>query len=272
MNNSTLNSFTNELVRVTGVGTVLTMNDISISNTDLLSKPGIYLDGFYSQTILAGAVIDSVSTDTDGSIFKFDLATILQISQFSFSNINSSTSDSTNNYMILIGAMDLTAAFPSMLQNVTVNNATTGLLHVQTVSGSLSDANMLMIQQVTISDCHVESSIDMIALTTLSTYDSYAIIFSSIIFNNLEFVQGGNIFNFEHLLGTPVQIIDSQFNNIVGGKINAESFTQTVANLSTNLVISNVTVDSVNAQYGSFMTLQTGAVVSISESSFTNIN
>ena len=91
-------------------------------------------------------------------------------------------------------------------------------------------------------------------------------------FRNLEFVQGGNIFNLEYLIGAPVQIIDSVLNNIVGGKINVKSFTTNIANLTTDLIMSNVTVDNVNAKFDSFLILQTGAVVSVTDSIFTNIN
>ena len=112
----------------------------------------------------------------------------------------------------------------------------------------------------------------MITLTTLVTYDPYAIIFSNLMFSNLEFVQGGNILNFEHLLANPVQIFDSEFSNITGGKINMKSFTTSIANLNTSIVINNITVNDVNAKFDSFITLQTGAVLSINDSSFTNIN
>ena len=255
-----------------GFQTVLSLTNISVSNTDVLSENAIFLEGLYSQTIISGVVADNVSANTDGSIIIVQLATILQASQFIFTNINSSTADSTNNYMILIQAMDLNATYPSMIQNISVNNSSIGLLHVQAVAGNVSDINMLMIQDIHIFDCLIENRIDMMTLTLLVTYDPYSIIFSNLMFNNLEFVQGGNLLNFEHLLTMSVQIIDSEFTNIIGGKINVRSFTSNIPNLSTNLVMNNITVNSANAKFGSFITLQTGAVLSISDSSFTNMN
>ena len=91
-------------------------------------------------------------------------------------------------------------------------------------------------------------------------------------FSNLEFVQGGNIFNFEYLISAPVQIMNSEFSHIVGGIINVKSYTENIENLNTNLVMNNVTVDNVNAKFDSFLSIQTGAVVSINDSRFTNIN
>ena len=159
-----------------------------------------------------------------------------------------------------------------MIQSISVSNSSIGLLHVQAVAGNVSDINMLMIQDIHIFDCLIENRIDMMTLTLLVTYDPYSIIFSNLMFNNLEFVQGGNLLNFEHLLTMPVQIIDSEFTNIIGGKINVRSFTSNIPNLSTNLVMNNITVNSANAKFDSFITLKTGAVLSISDSSFTNMN
>ena len=174
--------------------------------------------------------------------------------------------------MISIEAMDLNATYPSLMQNVLVSNSTTGFSNILTVTGNLSDNNLLSIQDIHITDWQVENKTDMIAVSTVTTYDPYAILFSNMTFNDIEFVLGGNLLNFEYLLGIPVKIVDSHFKNIVGGKINVKSFTTNITNLSENLAMSNINVDNVNAQFDSFITLQTGAVVSISDSSFTNIN
>ena len=224
------------------------------------------------QIAISYVTADSLSTDTDGAVFSIELATVLQANSLAFTNISSLTLDSSNNYMIMISDMDLAAAYPSTIQNVTVNSCSTGIIKIQTLTNNLTQNNMLVISNVTVSDYNVSSSIDLIALTTLTTYDRYSIIFSSMTFSNLEFVQGGNIFNLEYLIGAPVQIIDSVLNNIVGGKINVKSFTTNIANLTTDLIMSNVTVDNVNAKFDSFLILQTGAVVSVTDSIFTNIN
>ena len=118
----------------------------------------------------------------------------------------------------------------------------------------------------------IESNIDLITMTLLTTYDPYAIILSNLMFSNLEFVQGGNILKFEHLLAVPVQVINSEFTNVFGGKINVKSFTSNIPNLTTSLQFSNLTIDSFNVKFDSFINLQTGAVLSITDSSFTNMD
>ena len=261
-----------KFLRVTGIGTVIFLSNIMIKNSNLQSSSAIQLEDTFSQITINNVVADSLSIDTDGSIIHIEIATMLQASRLSFTNISSSTSDSSNNYMMLISDMDITTSYPSAIQNITVNNWSTGITKIESLFGNMTDGNMLLIKDVVVSDYSVSSSIDLITLTTLSTYDPYAIVFSNMIFSNLEFEQGGNILNFEHLLGAPVQIIDSEFMNIVGGKINVESFTTNIANLSTSLIMSNITVSNVNAQFGSFIVLQTGATVSISDSNFANIN
>ena len=174
--------------------------------------------------------------------------------------------------MIDITAMDLNASYPTVLQNITVTSSTTGVLKVQTLTGDLSDNNMLVVQDVMISDCNISDSINIISLTSLTAYDPYIIIFSDIHFTDIVFVQGGNMFDYEHLLGAPVQLVNSSFSNVVGGKINVKSFTTNIEGLTTDLVIVNMTTNNINAMFDSFITLQTGATLTITDSILADIS
>ena len=214
----------------------------------------------------------NLKTDTDGSIVKIDLATILQASLFSFSNVTSHDSDSSNNYMVLISAMDLTASFPSVFSNIIVSNSSTGILKIETAIGDLNPDNMLIVQNLVMSDCNVTNSFDVISLSSMFTYDPYVIMFSNLTFQNLEFLQGAHLLNLEHLLIIPVRIINSIFENIKGGKISTKSFTTEIQGVSTSIDVSNVTVQNVNVLYDSFFTLQTGAILTISYSFFSNMS
>ena len=78
--------------------------------------------------------------------------------------------------------------------------------------------------------------------------------------------------NFEHLISAPVQLVNSNFNNIKGGMISMQSSSSSFTDLNTNLIMSNITANDINVKFGSLITLQTGAILSISYSSFTNIN
>ena len=145
-------------------------------------------------------------------------------------------------------------------------------MNIQSVTGGLSDKNALAIQNMVVSECTINTKIDMITLSSLNTYELYAIVFSNLTFKNLEFTQNANIFNLGHLLPVPVQILDSSFSNIKGGKINVNSFTNEIANLSTILLMENVTAKNLNTKYNSFIELQTGAVLFINNSVFTHVS
>ena len=270
--NNTLSESTTELMRVTGLNSVFQSTNFYVSNSDLLSSSGLRLQGTFMQIAITGVNADSLTIDTDGSILKIELATILQASLFNFTNIHSYDSDSSNNYMISITAMDLTASYPSVIQNITVSNSTTSILNVQSVTGNLSDNNALVVQNVYVSECNIYNNIDMITLSSLTTYDLYAIIFSNLVFQNLEFTQNANLFNFGHLLSVPVQITHSTFSNIKGAKININSFTTEISNLNTVVSMDNITVSEVNAKFDSFIELRTGAVLSINNSVFSDVS
>ena len=205
LNNITMNGIDiqisqSKLFRFTGIGTVIHLSNILIKNWDLSSSSAIQFDGTLSQIVISHVTSDSLITDTDGAVFNIEFVTILQTSSLAFTNISSSTLDSSNNYMIMIDVMDLSAAYPSTMQNVTVSNWSTGIIKIQSLSGNLTQGNMLAIQDVMVSDYNVSNSINLISLTTLTTYDLYPIIFSSMTFRNLEFMQGGNILTLNTLL------------------------------------------------------------------------
>ena len=254
------------IVRVTGFNSVVSISNFLISNSDLFSEQAIYLEGSYRQVAILGLTAENLTIDTDGSIFSIEVASVLQASQFNFNNIQSYSSDSTNNFMIDIISVDISAAFPSTLQNLTASNFTTGVLKVQTLTGNLTQNNMFLIQDLDIFNIDVTNSIDLITFTSLITYERYSIIISGVTFHDLNFLQGSNLFNFQHLINAPVQIVNGSFYDITGGKINVQSSTSSFSDLSTNLIMSNITVDNVNAKFDSFINLQTGAVLSISES------
>ena len=271
-NNISFAETANQVLRFEGFNSVLILSNITFTNIDVFSKQAFLIQGSYQQMVISGVTAQNLTLDTDGLIVSIELATILQVSLFHFTNIHSYDSDSTNNFMVDIVSMDLSAAFPSVIQYVTVSNSTTGVLKVQTLAGNLTENNMLVVQNITIADCNITNSVDLITLTSLTTYEPYSIVFTNLVFQNLEFLQGSNMLNFEHLISAPVQLVNSNFNNIKGGMISMQSSSSSFTDLNTNLIMSNITANDINVKFGSFITLQTGAIVSISYSSFTNIN
>ena len=271
-NNISFAETANQILRIVGFNSVLILSNITFTNIDVFSKQAFLIQGSYQQMVISGVTAQNLTLDTDGLIVSIELATILQASLFHFTNIHSYDSDSTNNFMVDIVSMDLSAAFPSVIQYVTVSNSTTGVLKVQTLAGNLTENNMLVVQNITIADCNITNSVDLITLTSLTTYEPYSIVFTNLVFQNLEFLQGSNMLNFEHLISAPVQLVNSNFNNIKGGMISMQSSSSSFTDLNTNLIMSNITANDINVKFGSFITLQTGAILSISYSSFTNIN
>ena len=272
LDNNTLITSNTELVRITGMGAPVTLLNTSISNSNFFKSSAIHLRNNFGQITITKLLWENVTTHVDSSIIDIDLATILQASNLSFTNISSYDFDSSNNYMISIVSIDLAASYPSLLQNITVQNSSIGVLKIQNFRGSFSGNNMFVIQDVHILECQVPNNIDLIILNSLSTDDPYAMIFQNLIFYNIEFLKGAHLFNFRHLLSVPVQIINSTLRSISGAKIRVGSFTTKIGNLSTAIQLINITGDNINPKFNSFIELYTGAELCISDSSFTNIN
>ena len=90
-------------------------------------------------------------------------------------------------------------------------------------------------------------------------------------FANLKFVRGGNIFNFQHQLNNQAVIKNSTFHDIFGGSIKLESYNKDLLNITTKVLITDITTSNINGQYNSFIHLATGGDLQIWNSSLTNI-
>ena len=272
IDNNTINALDRDLITITGVGGPVILTNTSVSNSNLFTSSALHLENNFAQIAISGFSGENLITHIDSSILKIDQATILQASDFSFNNLSSYNSDSSNNHMISIIAIDLAASFPSVIQDVSVQNSGIGLLQIQVFRNNYTENNMLAVQNVQISNCESQNKIDLITLTSLSTYDPYAIVFSNLIFENLNFQQGTNLISFSHLLSVPVQIINSTFRNISGAKISVESSTTEFANLYTPVQLQNLTGENIEAKFDSFIELSSGARLNILDSSFSDIN
>ena len=112
----------------------------------------------------------------------------------------------------------------------------------------------------------------MISIDSLQSVYEFGIFFENLTFTNIEFMLGGNLIKYSHLLTNSFELINSSFSNITGGRINIESFTADTDGLTTKVLMSNIDADNINSEYGSFIVLKTGADLTIVDSEFTNMN
>lgn len=105
----------------------------------------------------------------------------------------------------------------------------------------------------------------------MSTSDDYSIMLSNLLFKNIEFSLKGNLLNFNHLMSQSVQVIGSKFVNLSKSKISINSFS-TNSELSTKVSIINSTASNINMEFGSFIYLETGAEISITNSNFSGVS
>lgn len=215
--------------------------------------------------------ITNVTTDTANTIIDIKLANIMLIQNINFINVNSETQSTTDNFMITVTAIDISMGKPSAIQGIKITNSTTGFLKIIGLYNTYKSGSMLAVQNITFSDSIINYDIDLISITTVMTTSNYVIAFIGLTFQNIEFLQGGNLFKLQQITSQPISIVNSKFTNLKGSRISVESFAD-LSPLKTLVVISNATVSDINMLYGSFLTINTGAYVTIASSSFSNIS
>ena len=79
------------------------------------------------------------------------------------------------------------------------------------------------------------------------------------------------MFNFQHQINNQVIIRNSAFHDNFGGTIHLKSYNKDLLNITTKVLIENITTNNINGQYNSFIHLETGGDLQIWNSSLMNI-
>ena len=158
------------------------------------------------------------------------------------------------------------------LQDLNVHDSTIALIHIGILTGTPIINNSMTVTDTIITNCTIPGQIDMISIGNVQSIYEFGITFKNFTFTNIDFQFGGNLIKYSHLLKNSFELTDSSFSNITGGRINIESFTADTDGLTTKVLMTNIHVDNINSEYGSFIVLKTGADVNILNSSFTNID
>ena len=101
---------------------------------------------------------------------------------------------SSNNYVIKIAAIDLSATDPTLISDVSIQNSSIGIITINTLSGDLvSLENILKIDSFSAIDCTFDNDIDIMTLGNLVTNQAYAVEVSIFNYQNLVFLRSGSM-------------------------------------------------------------------------------
>jgi hypothetical protein len=135
--------------------------------------------------------------------------------------------------------MTLSSTF--LISDIEITNSTVPFFILDLFTDNSTDGASIQMQNINYHDCEFQFGENLIMFSNLFTTTDFFVSISNSQFYNLNFVRGGNIFNFEHQFASQIQISDSEFTNLTGTSIRIEAFNKQSAS-TTNVLLDNITV------------------------------
>ena len=195
-------------------------------------------------------IIDSQFTNLTFGIVAKVVATLTQnnlvISNWSFSIIQQEVISDTNNVMIYVDAIDASSAKNFTISDISIYHFSISLLQVKTRVNYENTSQSLVIDNIQYIDSYINYFQNLVVFKNIEMISDFKIMMSGITMNNITFERGGNVMLFQQQTSTPLQIINLHFEHIYGGSIHIQSWNLADTDISTEIILTNVTVNEWN--------------------------
>ena len=145
--------------------------------------------------------------------------------------------------MIYVDAIDASSNNNFTISDITIDQSTVSFLQLRTIVNYENTTQSLIVDNIQYTDSYIEFAQDLVVFKNIEMVSDFQIIMSNIIMNNITFVRGGNLLLLQQQTSTPLQIINSHFENIYGGSIHIESGNLANSDISTEVVLTNMTAN-----------------------------
>ena len=202
----------------------MTLNDFRVNNTEVNSQNLVYIDTYIDELVVTNSIFSTIKVGGSTSLFAITSVKMLQMSTIQFSQISSSSADDSGNYMINIGAIDLSSEVDSTIQNCQVSQTTIGFLNFASITNEPTQPRQLEVMDVEVTNSQYPIPVDIFNFERISTAQDFTIRMTRIHFESLSFRLGGNLINMQALISNGLVVIDSTASDITGGSMNVEAF------------------------------------------------
>ena len=145
--------------------------------------------------------------------------------------------------MIYVDAIDASSNNNFTISDISIDQSTVSFLQLRTIVNYENTTQSLIVDNIQYTDSYIEFAQDLVVFKNIEMVSDFQIIMSNIIMNNITFVRGGNLLLLQQQTSTPLQIINSHFEHIYGGSIHIESGNLANTDISTEVVLTNMTVN-----------------------------
>ena len=254
-------------------GTTVTATNINITNSNLGPKHVIEYDQTNPGTMMIENVyVENVTLGTETKILKVQPLSSFSMKNSMFVQVHPEDSGDSSAKLVELSSIVLIDQKNYTFTNTYIEQSTVGLIELSNIESTESLSADFIISNFTYIDSYFEFSKDLINFGSIETQNDFAIKLSGITMQNITFVRTGNLLVLGHQTSTTLTINDVHFTQLVNGRILIQSKNLQNTNLSSKVSMTNITANSISGASNSFIAINEGGVLSITDSSFTRVD
>ena len=244
--------------------------NLELTNTNLNKIPVLFLSDPVSSFTFTDSVLRNVSVYSETSLFEISSLDSIMASNLSFTDILEDSDTANDNFLFQISTLNLNSTQDSSMTDIELDNWLIAFFEFDHISYTTSATRRFQLQNISVKNASYSRSINMFYFTEMITDQDFSISLTNITFEDLNFRNGGNLFFLSCQISNGVMMDQLILNNITGGRIHAQAYKPSESILA-SFTISNITTNSINAEYGSLIELKEGSVLILENSEIETI-
>ena len=236
-----------------------------IANTDLKNRAAVYLSSVPSLVLTNSSISNSIIYSENILIYA-NILFELKIDGLNFTQIIPSVSGDSSNYLLGFDSFDLSQDTKFSINNIIISQCQLAFLSFSKVYNPSSTPSTFIISDFHYVDSTFTDSNDLISFKKLEQTIEFSIILSNIEFDNITFIDKGNLLLFQQQLSNYLLISNISITNTNNAGIFLKSSNKLDSLLPVQVVIQNMTANYNKLDVSSFITVSDNAILNISDS------
>ena len=245
----------------------ITLEGIWLKDSEISNSPLIFTPSSFGRMLITSIELQNMLIPTEGSVLRFDNWSSLLISNVTFENVTPLDESDVSASLIQIKYLDYEHMDIIAIQDATFSNSSISIVKIDSISAFSLSQRSIIFDHIHYYNSEILTARSILATDGFSGELNLDIWLSNLHFENITFMTGGYIIDWQHRLPNAVEIINSTFVNITRGGI-LVSGSLFDHDYPTKLKIVGTSSSDWYMPAYSFITTNQGAVVRIERSSF----
>ena len=243
----------------------LNITQFSMKNINLKDRKAIYTSGVPSFALL-NSTFSNLTLNQGNSLIFTGALFELNIDSIIFSNIVSNLISEGLNIMLNIDSFDLSRNTVFKINSIVITSSKVAFISLDKASNYDQASNSFVISNFQYSDSYFDEANSLIWFDKLDFNTDFTILMINITFTNITFPVDGYLLNFQQQLKNPLTISNLTVSNVKNSRINIEAANSQLLTLPTQVMISSMNLNNINAGFSSFILLNGNSFLNITDS------